>query len=76
MECVAMAGNLRVREMNQSAIVLSIPQVCATLGISRPTLDRYIKDNPSFPRKKKIGPRLVGFLRSDIETYIGSLPDA
>ncbi|WP_292100830.1 AlpA family transcriptional regulator [Mesorhizobium sp.] len=71
-----MAGNLRVREMNDSAIVLSIPQVCASLGISRATLDRYIKDNPTFPKKKKLGPRLVGFLRSDVETYIRSLPDA
>ncbi|RVC56032.1 MAG: AlpA family phage regulatory protein [Mesorhizobium sp.] len=62
--------------MNDSAIVLSIPQVCASLGISRATLDRYIKDNPTFPKKKKLGPRLVGFLRSDVETYIRSLPDA
>lgn len=71
-----MAANCRVRDLNESAIVLSIPQVCAALGISRPTLDRYIATNPAFPRKKKLGPRLVGFLRSELESYIRSLPDA
>lgn len=71
-----MAANCRVREMNDSAIVLSVPQVCAALGISRPTLDRYIAADPTFPTKKKLGPRLVGFLRSDVERYISSLPDA
>ncbi|MCK1286577.1 AlpA family phage regulatory protein [Bradyrhizobium sp. 44] len=52
--------------------ILTVPQICERLTISEPTLRRYSKSNPDFPRKVKLGPRRVGYLADDVERYIAS----
>ena len=46
--------------------VLTVAQVCEALSISEPTLRRYAKSVPQFPRKVKLGPRRVGFIKGEV----------
>lgn len=46
-------------------------QVCELLGISIPTLYRYLKDDPDFPPRVRLGKNgAVAFRESDIRNYI------
>tara|TARA_B100002003_G_C14154819_1_gene555798 strand:+ start:1439 stop:1648 length:210 start_codon:yes stop_codon:yes gene_type:complete len=56
--------------------VLTVAQVCEALSISEPTLRRYAKSVPQFPRKVKLGPRRVGFIKGEVEAYIASRREA
>ena len=50
--------------------VLSIDQACKEIGLSEPTMRRRAAADPTFPRKIKLSARRVGYLRSDIESYL------
>ena len=62
---------------------LSERQVLRKIGVCRSTLWRYQK-NGVFPKRRRIGPRRVGWLDSDVEAWmksrgfveIGSEPEA
>lgn len=48
---------------------LTVHEVTRILGISRPSLYAWMSSG-HFPRGTKIGPRRVGWLESDVETWI------
>lgn len=50
--------------------VLTAQDVCDRLTISEPTLRRYSKAGGDFPRKIHLGPRRVGYLKSDVEAWL------
>ncbi|MBI0476111.1 AlpA family phage regulatory protein [Sphingomonas sp. MA1305] len=55
--------------MSEPITILTVAQVCERLTISEPTLRRYSR-RPDFPRKVQLGPRRVGFIKSDVEAFI------
>ena len=52
-----------------SATILRMPAVKLKTGLSKATIYLRIKQN-SFPRSIELGGRAVGWLESDIETWI------
>lgn len=50
--------------------VLTVDQACKELSLSEPTMRRYAKADPMFPRKVRLSARRVGYLRRDIEAYL------
>jgi predicted DNA-binding transcriptional regulator AlpA len=52
--------------------ILTREQVCQRLTISKLTLHRYSKAGGNFPRKIQLGPRRVGYLKSDVERYLAA----
>lgn len=52
-------------------IVWRSKQVATLLNISRATLARWRKTR-GFPQPVQLGPRSVGFLRSDVEAWLAS----
>lgn len=56
-------------------MLLTIPEVCREIRISRPTLYRWIRAGV-FPRPVEIdGARTVRFRRSDLARFIGDCDD-
>ena len=55
--------------------VLRRSEFARILGVSVPTLDR-LRAESDFPPARRISRQLVGWLETDIEQYIGSLPVA
>ena len=52
-------------------IILRRPQVEARTGLSRSTLYQYIQDG-LFPRPVSLGARAVGWLDSEVNTWIAA----
>jgi len=52
------------------SIVLRRKQVAALLNISLATLRRW--QSKGFPKPVQLGPRCVGFRRSDVEAWLAS----
>ncbi|WP_208455482.1 helix-turn-helix transcriptional regulator [Burkholderia gladioli] len=55
--------------------ILRPAEVAARLGISRSKLYEIVATNDKFPARKKISARVVGWLESDIDDFIASLPN-
>ena len=55
---------------------LRMPDVMKLLGLSKPTIYRHMKTIPTFPRPRKIGPRCIGWLESEVVDYMKNLPKA
>ncbi|KZT17035.1 hypothetical protein A1D30_05975 [Acidovorax sp. GW101-3H11] len=53
------------------SIVLRPKRAAVLLNISLATLSRWRKI-PGFPKPVQLGPRSVGFLRSDVEAWLAS----
>jgi predicted DNA-binding transcriptional regulator AlpA len=68
----AIGGSASAKRGNR---VIRPREVAQRLGISRSKLYELINTDESFPPRKKISPRIVGWLETDIDTYIVSLPD-
>lgn len=49
-----------------------IRTIMAKTGISRSTLYKNVKDG-HFPRQRKLGPRRVGWLASDVQSWMAAL---
>ncbi|MEI6160979.1 MAG: AlpA family phage regulatory protein [Roseococcus sp.] len=47
-------------------------EVLRRLGISRASLWRWQENAPSFPKRRKIGPRRVAWLEDEIENWMAS----
>ena len=46
------------------------------LNVCRATIYNWGKQDPSFPQRRKKGPRLVIFDRTEIDAWLASLPKA
>jgi len=57
---------------SDAMILITVNDVINLLTISKPTLRRYVKDNPSFPKPVQIGKRRIAFKKCDVEAYINS----
>jgi prophage regulatory protein len=55
-------------------MVLRIKQVMKDFNLSRSFIYRAEKAG-NFPRKIRLGPRAVGYLRSDLEAWLQSLKE-
>jgi predicted DNA-binding transcriptional regulator AlpA len=60
--------------------VIRLPLVLRTVGIARSTL--YLKTNPSskyydprFPKPIKLGTKAVGWLLTDVQSYVNALKE-
>jgi len=53
--------------------LLSYQEVQEIIGRSRSTISRWVADG-LFPAPKEIAPQIVGWLRTDIEDWLGNLP--
>lgn len=51
--------------------ILRLPEVMARTGLGKSSIYNAIK-NGSFPDRKSLGPRMVGWLSSDIDAWIQS----
>ncbi|RWM96168.1 MAG: AlpA family phage regulatory protein [Mesorhizobium sp.] len=62
--------------MSDNTTILSVQTVCDRLTISEATLRRYATAGGDFPRKIKLGPRRIGYLKSDVEAWLTARHDA
>ena len=53
--------------------LLSYQEVQEIIGRSRSTISRWVADG-LFPAPKQIAPQIVGWLKNDIEDWLGNLP--
>ena len=53
--------------------LLSYQEVQEIIGRSRSTISRWVADG-LFPAPKEIAPQIVGWLKTDIEDWLGNLP--
>ena len=53
--------------------LLSYQEVQEIIGRSRSTISRWVADG-LFPAPKQIAPQIVGWLKTDIENWLGNLP--
>jgi prophage regulatory protein len=59
---------------NETARLVLRPREAASfLGISKPTLYRYIRAG-HIPAPRRIGPNAVGWTRADLEAWVDELP--
>lgn len=49
--------------------VLRLPEVCAITGLARPTIYWQVRRG-LFPRQIQLGPKSVGWLESDIQSWL------
>ena len=52
--------------------IWNVRTITAKTGISRSTLYKYVKDG-HFPRQRKLGPRRVGWLASEVRSWMIAL---
>lgn len=50
--------------------ILKIKQVCKKIGMSRATVYRLLKIDPSFPKPLKLAASAIGWLEADIEAWL------
>lgn len=55
--------------------LLDTAQVESAVGVHRSTIRRWEREG-IFPARRQIGPRRVGWLRSEVERFMASLPSA
>ena len=55
--------------------IMRTPEVAETLGVSKPTLDRWRKSG-RFPAPIRLGRRSIGWRSTDVEDWINSRPTA
>jgi predicted DNA-binding transcriptional regulator AlpA len=60
----------------QSRSYLTYDQLAGLLSCSRRSLERRVVTDPSFPRPVKIGPRMVRFLASEVNSFLDGLAAA
>jgi len=60
--------------MQKGEQILSKRAVAERLDVSPPTVDRREHEDPAFPRRRQLGPGRVGWLASELDSYILALP--
>lgn len=58
-----------------NGLILRLPEVLKTTGLSRTTVWRMVKAG-TFPPPVKLSNRAIGWLRSDIEEWVRNRPVA
>ncbi|WP_058034286.1 helix-turn-helix transcriptional regulator [Burkholderia pseudomallei] len=56
--------------MNSPIQILRVRAVEKRLGVSRPTIYRWLDNDPTFPRSVKIGSHSVGWVESEINAWL------
>lgn len=56
--------------MNSPIQILRVRAVEKRLGVSRPTIYRWLDNDPTFPRPVKIGSHSVGWVESEINAWL------
>jgi len=51
--------------------IMRLPEVIATVGLSRPSIYRLMKER-TFPLQVKLGAASVGWLRAEVEAWIAA----
>jgi predicted DNA-binding transcriptional regulator AlpA len=67
---------LRVVPIDQR-LVLTVPETLAQMGFSprsRKTLYQIVREDPTFPRLRTIGPRRVGILHDELRQWLHDRP--
>ncbi len=60
----------QLKQLNTERLI-TIAHTCAMLGISRPTIYRWLKNaDMTFPTAIKIGPNSTRFRLTDVEAFI------
>ena len=54
----------------------NVDQVAARLNVKRPTVWRYARTNPDFPKAIKLSPGCTRWRAEDVEAWLGSRPAA
>jgi predicted DNA-binding transcriptional regulator AlpA len=63
-----------IRNQTAEAVAALRPKAAAQyLGMGESTLWRLAKDDPKFPKGRKITPRLTVFVRTELDDYLASL---
>ena len=57
----------------EGPMILRLPEVCKTTGLSKTTIWRMVKAG-TFPPPVQLSPRAVGWRRSDIEKWLENRP--
>ncbi len=60
---------------NTLSKIIRLPEVCAALGISKPTVYRLIRAE-NFPRPIQLGKRSVAWRVAEVEQWLESRPAA
>jgi len=63
-----------MNKYNAQSLIIRPGELVKMLNLSRPTLWRMEKEG-RFPRRKQIGGRAVGYLRSEIEEWLRTRPE-
>ena len=58
--------------MTHSTEILRPRQAAEYLGAGLSTLYRWAQTRPDFPKKLRLGPRTVGYRRSDLDKWLES----
>lgn len=62
--------------MNTSARYIRAKMLAPQLAVSEPTLWRWLKEDPTFPRPVKLAPRVTVWRISEIEAWAASKKSA
>lgn len=69
-------AKLMVRPLDEDNVmsspikILRLRDVQTRIGISRPTIYRWLDSDPSFPRPVKIGSRSIGWIESEVNQWL------
>lgn len=61
---------LMVRQFGKAPHILRMKQLVERTGLSRATLYVLMSTDPTFPKKMKLSARAVGYLESEVDTWI------
>ncbi|VVE15640.1 hypothetical protein PCO31110_02902 [Pandoraea communis] len=56
--------------MNPPIRILRLKDVQQRIGISRPTVYRWLDKDPSFPKPVSLGSHSIGFVESEIDAWL------
>lgn len=56
--------------------LLKTAEVCSKTGMSRSTIYKLEKNDPSFPRRRHLIGRRVAYIESEIDQWLSNLPEA
>ncbi|MFK0382310.1 helix-turn-helix transcriptional regulator [Agrobacterium sp. NPDC090273] len=58
----------------EDQVFLTVRQLMQKTSLSRPTISRLRRLDENFPRARKLGPRRIGFLVTEIDNWIATRP--
>lgn len=58
----------------EEQVFLTVRQLMQKTSLSRPTISRLRREDEDFPRARKLGPRRIGFLATELDEWISKRP--